>query len=154
MRRISIRSLMALVLVSAVGLAALRNAGDLWAGMLLLGTLAAVGVAVMGAIILRGRERYWWLGFALFSGGYLALALGPLQRQLSTTHLLAYIHAKVSRFTVVNFEVSRFDQSSVVYRVVFSDGVSVRKVADSVVNSTPVEDLFAPIATPHRRPQP
>ena len=35
MRRISIRTLMAFVLVSAVGLAALRNANELWAGMML-----------------------------------------------------------------------------------------------------------------------
>ncbi len=145
MRRISIRRLMAVVFVSAVGLAALKDASDRWAGMLLLVAMAAVGVAVLGAIILRGREQCWWLSFALFSGGYLALALGPLQPRLSTTHLLAYIHAKVTR-TVVNFEVSRFDQSSVVYRVVFSDGVSVRRIADSAVNSTAVEDLFASIA--------
>jgi hypothetical protein len=76
-RRFSIRTLMVLVLVSAVGLAALRSAGDLWAGMLLLLALASVGVAVMGAFIMRGSERYWWVGFAFFSSGYLALAVGP-----------------------------------------------------------------------------
>ena len=63
MRRISIRTLMALVLVSAIGLAALRNASELWAGMMLRLALAAVGVAILGVALMRGRERAWWLGF-------------------------------------------------------------------------------------------
>jgi hypothetical protein len=57
MRRFSIRTLMSAIVVSAIGLAALRNASDLWAGIMLLVALAAVGVAVLGAIILRGRDR-------------------------------------------------------------------------------------------------
>jgi hypothetical protein len=77
MRHFSIRNLMACVLVSAVGLAALRNASDLWAGMMLLIALAAVGVAVLGAVILRGWDRHWWAGFAFFGGGYLVLTLAP-----------------------------------------------------------------------------
>ena len=100
MRRFSIRSLMAFVLVSAVGLAALRTAGDLSAGMVLLVTLAAIGTAMMGAVILRDRERYWWAGFAFFGGGYLALALGPwlsdtFHPQLGTTHLLNEIYRRM-----------------------------------------------------------
>jgi hypothetical protein len=58
MRRFSIRALMIFVFVSGIGLAALRNANDLWAGMMMLVALAAVGVAVMGAVILRGTARY------------------------------------------------------------------------------------------------
>jgi hypothetical protein len=101
MRRSSIRTLMAFVLVSAVGLAALRNASNLWAGMMLLVALAAVGIAVLGAVILRGKERYGWAGFAFFGGGYLALAVGPwlgdtFQPQLGTTHLLSYVHSQVT----------------------------------------------------------
>jgi hypothetical protein len=100
MRRFSIRGLMAFVVISAVGLAALRNAGDLWAGMLLLFALASVGAAVMGAFILQGRDRYWWAGFAFFGGGYLALAVGPwlsdaFQPQLGTTHLLDQIQGRM-----------------------------------------------------------
>jgi hypothetical protein len=100
MRRFSIRSLMAFVLLSGVGLAALRNAGDVWAGMLLLAAVAAVGTAVMGAVIMRGSERYWWAGFAFFGGGYLATAVGPwlsdtFQPQLGTTHVLSYTHVRM-----------------------------------------------------------
>ena len=93
MRRFSIRRLMAFIIVAAIGLAALRNANDLWAGMLLLVALAAVGFALMGAAILRGKERHWWAGFAFFGGAYLALSVGPwlgdtIRPQLGTTHLL------------------------------------------------------------------
>jgi hypothetical protein len=44
---------MAFILASAIGLAALRNANDLWAGAMFLVALAAVGIAVLGAVILR-----------------------------------------------------------------------------------------------------
>jgi hypothetical protein len=93
MRRISIRSVMALIILAAIGLAALRNADELWAGTLLLVALALVGLGVMGAVIMRGRERYWWAGFAFFGGAYLALTVGPwlsdtFRPQLGTTQLL------------------------------------------------------------------
>jgi hypothetical protein len=96
MRRFSIRTLMAFVLVSAIGLAALRNANELWAGALLLVALAAAGAAVLGAIFLRGREQAWWAGFALFSGGYLVAAICPVQSPLATTQMLIYIHPVVT----------------------------------------------------------
>ena len=47
MRRFSIRTLMAFVLVCAVGMAALKNANELWAGTMLMAALAAAGVAVL-----------------------------------------------------------------------------------------------------------
>jgi hypothetical protein len=99
-RRLSIRSLMSFVVLSAVGLAALKNAGDLWAGMTLLAALAAFGAATLGVLILRGRERCWWAGFALFSGGYLAFAFGPgfsanVRPHLGTTHLLVHVQQKM-----------------------------------------------------------
>src|SRR6516165_6184746 len=100
MRRLSIRSLTAFIVVAAIGLAALRDANDLWAGMLLLLALAAVAIAMMGTVILRGGERYWWAGFAYFGGGYLALTVGPwlsdtLQPQLGTTEVLRHAHHRM-----------------------------------------------------------
>ena len=100
MRRFSVRSLMALVFICAIGMAAFRGAGDLWGGILLLVALTFVGFAVMGALILRGSEKYWWAGFAFFGGGYLALAFGPwlsdtFQPQLGTTHLLEQVRGRM-----------------------------------------------------------
>jgi hypothetical protein len=101
MRRFSIRSMMAFVLASALGMAALRNANEFWAGAMIMVALAAVGTAVLGALTLRGAERYGWAGFAVFSGGYLVIAFGPWpsdssKPQLGTTALLTYVRARAA----------------------------------------------------------
>jgi hypothetical protein len=92
-RRISVRNLMAFVLVSAIALAALRNANDWSAGTMLSVALVAFGTAILGAIFLRRRERARWTGFALFSGIYLALTFWPslsdtFRAKLATGHLI------------------------------------------------------------------
>ena len=97
MNRFTIGGLMAFIVVYAVGLTALRNANDVWAGIMLMIAFAAVGVAVLGAICLRGKPRFWWIGFAVFESGYLMLAFGPwceteIQPKLATTVLLRYVH--------------------------------------------------------------
>jgi hypothetical protein len=99
--RFSIRTLMAVVVVAAIGLAALRNANDLWAGVLLTIVFLALASAVMAALILRDRERYTWAGFAFFAGGYLAMTLGPglsapFKAHFGTTALLAYAQSQVA----------------------------------------------------------
>ena len=93
MRRSSVRSLTAVVLVSAIGLAALRNANHWSAGIMLLVALIATGTATLGAIFLRNRERAWWTGFALFCGVYLVLMFSPwfsetFRAKLVTGHLI------------------------------------------------------------------
>ena len=98
MRRLSIRAIMAVVVMSAIGLAALRNANELWAGMMLLTTLAMLGIATLGIIFLRAKERAWWAGFALFAGSYLAgtslpWLSGTFRHQLGTTYILRELHA-------------------------------------------------------------
>jgi hypothetical protein len=143
MRRFSIRSLMAFVLVSAIELAALRNANELWARVTMMLAVALIGVAVLWAILLRGQERAWWSGFAVLGVAYLLVSLSPLRYRLGTTHLLEYIHAKVAESPIATFEVSRFDENSLLYRIVTTDGdVSERTVANSVYHSTPAEDLL------------
>ena len=100
MRRFSIRSLMAFVVVSAVAIAALRNADDFWAGGLLLATALLIGVATLGTVYHSGRRRAARLGFAVFAGGYFALAFLGLSNQnlakLPTTGLLVYVHQRVA----------------------------------------------------------
>jgi hypothetical protein len=93
MRRFSIRTLMAFIVVGACGLAALRYASDLWGGILLLAALTATGTAILGVVNCRGRERSWCQGFALFSGVYLILIFGPwapdnFQSKLGTAPML------------------------------------------------------------------
>jgi hypothetical protein len=99
MKRFTILSLMGLVVVLAVGIAALREANDDWAGGLLLATPLILCLALLGS--LRGKEihRSRRLGFALFGWAYFALAFlglseGNLAR-LPTSKLLQYIHQQV-----------------------------------------------------------
>ena len=75
MRRFSVRSLMLFIVGAAVGLAALRNANAYWPSATATVVVVAVATSVMGALTLRGRERYEWAGFAVFSGAYLTCCL-------------------------------------------------------------------------------
>jgi hypothetical protein len=72
--RISIAGLMGVVLVAALGFAALRNSSENWAGLMLMLTCGVLMLGLVGAVCRGPHERAWWLGFTLFGGGYLALA--------------------------------------------------------------------------------
>jgi hypothetical protein len=100
MRCFTILGLMGLVLGLAVAIAALRNADDSWAGGLLLATALLIGLAALGAVYHPGQRRADRLGFAVFAGGYFALALLGLSDQnlarLPTTWLLTYVHQRVA----------------------------------------------------------
>lgn len=95
MRRISIKSMMWYVGFIAIGLAALRNANDVWAAVLLTLTLGVLGTSIIARACRQGRERVWWFGFALFGTAYAILAFlpwfGGMRMNLATTHLLGYL---------------------------------------------------------------
>jgi hypothetical protein len=95
MRRFSIRSLMAVVVAAAVGLAALRDANEWWAETMLLVALVVTWNAVLRAGVLRDKAKYRRAGFALACDAYLIVALGPLQPSLGTTRLLNHLHAQM-----------------------------------------------------------
>jgi hypothetical protein len=72
--RFPIAGLMGAILVVALGLAALRNGTETWAGATFLVTCAVLCLALVGIVCRGEAKRAWWLGFALFGWGYLALA--------------------------------------------------------------------------------
>jgi hypothetical protein len=90
---------MILIVGIAVGLVALRNASAFWASATATVVVVAVATSVVGALTLRGRERYTSAGFAAFSGVYLAVALGTvlsdLKDYLGPTVALRYVESKV-----------------------------------------------------------
>jgi hypothetical protein len=99
--RFSIASLLMLILVTGLGLAALRSPSRLWAGVLINLDLAVLTIAVIGAIYRRGAKRAYWLGLAL--GGWLYFILGfcpwfttELGPQLLTTALLDILYPRVA----------------------------------------------------------
>jgi hypothetical protein len=94
--RFSIMGLMGVVLVAAIGLAALRNASETWAGFLLLATLGAFCVALVGAFCRGGAQRGAWIGFAVFGWIYMGAAFEPydLAPKLPTHSLLEVLAPK------------------------------------------------------------
>jgi hypothetical protein len=99
LRRFTIAALMVGILISGVTVAALKNASDAWAGVLLCVTLLILGVAILAVVYRRKAERAFCLGFALFGCSYMLIEYVPKMWDqavvpLPTTLLLDYLHAK------------------------------------------------------------
>ena len=94
--RFTIAGLLGLVLGLAVGLAALRQASDVWDGLVFGGTLAVLLASVLLAVHRDGSRRSFWLGFALFGWVYLGASLiPPIEARLATTRALIFLDSKV-----------------------------------------------------------
>src|SRR4051794_21863807 len=101
--RMSLAGLMVLVLVLGIGIAALRDASETWAGIVLLLTLGLLVVSILGVIYRNGGRRAWWLGFGIFGWGYVALTLAPWSKpeKLPTRDLLDSLYTRMSPRKVV-----------------------------------------------------
>jgi hypothetical protein len=86
--RVTIGGLMGLVLVVAVGTAALRSPSALWVSIVLTIALGMLLAAVFGIVYRRGAARAYWAGFAVFGGSYLLVSYGPWLDTTVTPHLL------------------------------------------------------------------
>jgi hypothetical protein len=71
--RFTIASMLVIVGLLAVGMAALFSSAGFWISVAATSTLGMLLAAVLGAILLRGGERAFCLGFCLFAGTYLVL---------------------------------------------------------------------------------
>jgi hypothetical protein len=101
--RFHIGSLLILVVLLGVGFAALREASDLWDGIVLSSAVGILLVSVLLVVHRRAERRAFWAGFALFGWGYLGLiALPSIEPRLLTTKALAYLDSQVpGRPTVI-----------------------------------------------------
>jgi hypothetical protein len=91
--RPTILGLMAVVLLAAVGVGALREATDWWASGIFTTTLIALAFATLYAVYRRGPRRAFWAAFAAVGWGYIVLTFGPgcettIRPRLVTTRLL------------------------------------------------------------------
>ena len=92
--RFSIAGLMGVVLLAALGSAALRNHSATCSGLVSLLTHGVLCLAFVGAVCRSGAQRAWWLGFALFGWIYLGLPFGlssHVSQGLPTHALLAML---------------------------------------------------------------
>ncbi len=107
--RFSIAALMGIVVVCAVGIAALRYASELWENILFTLTLGLLAFALLGAIYRRGPRRAFWVGFALIGWGYLLLGFGPwcaeqVRPHLITTWLVDRLYPSIAPSEVIGVD--------------------------------------------------
>jgi hypothetical protein len=67
--------LAALVVLTSLALLGSSSENRLWPGATILLTPAILGIAVLGAVLSRGKSRARWLGAAVFGLGYVALVM-------------------------------------------------------------------------------
>ena len=75
--RITIAHLILVILVAAVGLAAIRSGSASWAGAMFSITFFAMICSLLGVALARGMRRIYWSGFATLGWGYLILMFAP-----------------------------------------------------------------------------
>ena len=94
--RFHIGTLVILVLVIGVGVAALRESSRIWDSSTFTLTLGVLLVSVLLSIHRSEAKRAFWIGFALFGWSYLGLSLvQSIESRLLTTKGLAYLDSKV-----------------------------------------------------------
>ncbi len=89
MRRISIRSIMAFIVINAVGLAAIRSGSPVWSGVMVSITFFTMVCSLLGVALTRGMRRVYWSGFATLGWSYLLLRYAPWLDSRVGQYLLA-----------------------------------------------------------------
>src|SRR5262249_27984270 len=94
--RFNIAALVGLIFACGVAFAALKEASELWESAVFTLTILVFLIAALLAIHRSGERRQFWLGFVLFGGCSLALALIPsIEARLITSKGLAFLHSKL-----------------------------------------------------------
>lgn len=111
--RFNIASLLLVVLVVAVGVAALRDSNEIWDNVLFTLTVGVLLISVLLTIHCTGKRRAFWMGFAVFGAVYLGLSLVPsIESRLVTTKALGYLDSKVFRPVTGGAAYPRTDSSN------------------------------------------
>jgi hypothetical protein len=119
--RFSVAGLMGVVLLLALGMAALRANSDFWASTLFTGVVLLLSVSVIAAMATRGTARSTWTGMAVFGWVYLVIAFGPWTKEaigpppLVTSILLDYLQDYVVSETPYLVPAQQLTTSNTVY---------------------------------------
>ncbi len=94
--RFHLGTLVILVLLLAVGFAALRESNNIWDSSIFSITLGMLFISILLAVHRTEKRRAFWIGYALFGWSYLGLTLMPsIESRLITTKALAYLDSKM-----------------------------------------------------------
>lgn len=124
--RFTLLSLMVLVAFSAVGLAALVNASELWASATFTVTVSVLLVAILGIVLPRRESsRAFCAGLTVVGWGYMLIVFSPWFRPesnlgpapLLTTKLLEYLYDKVTEAPAVAGASKQFPRGSMAARI-------------------------------------
>lgn len=97
--RFTLSSLIGLIAVLGLGMAAMRSGSDLANRSVFNAMLAALFVGLLGALVGRGGA---WVGFALFGWGFAGLTFGPVLRDEFGPRLLTKPWAQMAADRVYN----------------------------------------------------
>jgi hypothetical protein len=104
--RFHLGTLVIVILVLGVGIAALRESSDLWESGIFTLTIGVLLTSILRAVHSSESRRAFWIGFALFGWVYLALTFMPsIESRLITTKELAYLDSKVPGRSMGMFDV-------------------------------------------------
>jgi ABC-type transport system involved in multi-copper enzyme maturation permease subunit len=118
--RFHLATLVILVLLLPVGLAALRESNEIWDSSIFSLTLGVLLISILLAIYRTEKRRAFWIGFALFGSAYLALSLVPsIESRLITSKALHYLDSKMPRS--ISGGLAYIDPYVVSWDVVFSN---------------------------------
>jgi FG-GAP-like repeat len=96
--RFHLGTIVILVLLLAVGLAALRESNEIWESSIFSITLVMLSISILLAVHRTEKRRAFWIGFALCGWVYLGLSLVPsIESRLITTKALHFLDSKVTR---------------------------------------------------------
>ncbi len=113
--RFHLGTLLLMVLLAGVGVAALRESNATWDSSIFSLTLGMLSISILLAVHRREARRAFWLGFALFGSAYLGLSLIPLiEPRLITTKALAFLDSKIPRSIPAGIAYSDFDNDGMI----------------------------------------
>ena len=157
--RYSIAGMMVLVLAVSLGFASLRFPSEPMAGAVLLLTLGAFALAVLAAVYRRGERRAFWVGFALFGWGYMALTAGAWWESGADRSRLitSLILDQISPYFLPggNPRVASSFLASLMSRDTKSKAILVKldePISMSFANETPLEDVLKYIKSASQGP--